>query len=31
MDGNWVTGNCVIANIPKKVIINEITIDKTGL
>ena len=31
MEGNWVTGKPVIANIPKKTIINDITIDKTGL
>jgi hypothetical protein len=31
MSGNWVIGNCVSANAPNRVIINEITIDRTGL
>jgi hypothetical protein len=31
MDGNCVTGKPVIANIPKKTITSDITIDKTGL
>jgi hypothetical protein len=31
IEGNWVTGNLVIASAPSSVMINEITIDSTGL
>ena len=31
IDGNCVTGSCIIANPPSNVIMSEITIDKTGL
>jgi hypothetical protein len=31
MEGNCVTGKCVIARIPMKTIMSDITIDRTGL
>src|SRR5690349_2329613 len=31
MEGNWVTGNLVMASTPRKTMIKEITIDRTGL
>jgi hypothetical protein len=31
MEGNWVMGKFITDNTPKNTIINDITIDKTGL
>jgi hypothetical protein len=31
MEGNWVTGSFVIDKIPRKTIMSDITIDRTGL
>ena len=31
IEGNWVMGNCPIANTPSKVMMSDMTMDRTGL